>query len=53
MPPSILKGSDPFKIRIATRESQLALWQANEVSRLLKANHPKCRSRNYRHDNRR
>ena len=27
-------------IRIATRESQLALWQANEVSRLLKSNHP-------------
>lgn len=28
------------KIQIATRESQLALWQANEVSRLLRQNHP-------------
>lgn len=28
------------RIRIATRESQLALWQANEVSRLLKLHHP-------------
>ena len=27
------------RIRIATRESQLALWQANEVSRLLKLHH--------------
>ena len=27
------------KIQIATRESQLALWQANEVSRLLRENH--------------
>ncbi|MEM8844574.1 MAG: hydroxymethylbilane synthase [Pseudomonadota bacterium] len=39
MPSSHLKGSDPFKIRIATRESQLALWQANEVARLLKEHH--------------
>ncbi|MDW3095835.1 MAG: hydroxymethylbilane synthase [Gammaproteobacteria bacterium] len=28
------------RIRIATRESQLALWQANEVSRLLSLHHP-------------
>lgn len=28
------------RIRIATRESQLALWQANEVSRLLYSHHP-------------
>ena len=28
------------RIRIATRESQLALWQANEVARLLVAHHP-------------
>lgn len=28
------------RIRIATRESQLALWQANEVSRLLLVHHP-------------
>ena len=28
------------RIRIATRESQLALWQANEVSRLLALHHP-------------
>ena len=28
------------RIRIATRESQLALWQANEVARLLKYHHP-------------
>ena len=28
------------RITIATRESQLALWQANEVSRLLKHHHP-------------
>ncbi len=28
------------RIRIATRESQLALWQANEVSRLLSVYHP-------------
>ena len=28
------------RIRIATRESQLALWQANEVSRLLFIHHP-------------
>ena len=28
------------RIRIATRESQLALWQANEVARLLKNHHP-------------
>ncbi len=28
------------RIRIATRESQLALWQANEVSRLLAWHHP-------------
>ena len=28
------------RIRIATRESQLALWQANEVSRLLSQHHP-------------
>ena len=28
------------RIRIATRESQLALWQANEVARLLKNFHP-------------
>ena len=27
-------------VRIATRESQLALWQANEVARLLKTHHP-------------
>ena len=27
------------RIRIATRESQLALWQANEVARLLKQHH--------------
>ena len=27
------------RIRIATRESQLALWQANEVARLLKHHH--------------
>lgn len=27
-------------IRIATRQSQLALWQANEVARQLKLNHP-------------
>ena len=40
MPASHLKGSEPFKIRIATRESQLALWQANEVARLLTICHP-------------
>lgn len=28
------------RIRIATRESQLALWQANEVARLLTEHHP-------------
>ena len=28
------------RIRIATRESQLALWQANEVARLLSQHHP-------------
>jgi len=28
------------RIRIATRESQLALWQAHEVSRLLSLHHP-------------
>ncbi len=28
------------RIRIATRESQLALWQANEVSQLLSLHHP-------------
>ena len=28
------------RIRIATRESQLALWQANEVARLLTIHHP-------------
>lgn len=28
------------RIRIATRESQLALWQANEVARLLEHHHP-------------
>ena len=28
------------RIRIATRESQLALWQANEVARLLTKHHP-------------
>lgn len=28
------------RIRIATRESQLALWQAHEVSRLLSKHHP-------------
>jgi hydroxymethylbilane synthase len=27
-------------IKIATRESQLALWQANEVARLLRLHHP-------------
>ena len=27
-------------IKIATRESQLALWQANEVARLLRQHHP-------------
>ncbi|MEM7303904.1 MAG: hydroxymethylbilane synthase [Pseudomonadota bacterium] len=37
---SDLKGSEPFKIRIATRESQLALWQANEVARLINFHHP-------------
>ncbi len=30
------------RIRIATRESQLALWQAHEVSRLLAKHHPHC-----------
>lgn len=30
------------RIRIATRESQLALWQAHEVSRLLIQHHPAC-----------
>ena len=29
-----------MRIRIATRESQLALWQANEVARLLREHHP-------------
>lgn len=29
-----------MSIKIATRESQLALWQANEVSRLLRQFHP-------------
>ena len=40
MPASDSKGTNPFRIRIATRESQLALWQANEAARLLKKHHP-------------
>ena len=43
---TFLSLTDPFKImasntlRIATRKSPLALWQANEVARQLKYHHP-------------
>ena len=32
--------SAPTRLRIATRESRLALWQANHVAALLRARHP-------------
>jgi hydroxymethylbilane synthase len=32
----------PHRLRIATRESRLALWQANHVADLLKARYPSC-----------
>jgi len=32
----------PHRLRIATRESRLALWQANHVAGLLKARYPSC-----------
>lgn len=32
----------PHRLRLATRESRLALWQANHVAELLKARYPEC-----------
>ena len=32
----------PHRLRIATRESRLALWQANHVADLLRAQYPDC-----------
>ncbi|HZH07511.1 MAG TPA: hydroxymethylbilane synthase [Lautropia sp.] len=32
----------PHRLRLATRESRLALWQANHVADLLKARYPQC-----------
>ena len=34
--------ASPHRLRIATRESRLALWQANHVAELLKAQYPAC-----------
>ena len=34
--------ASPHRLRIATRESRLALWQANHVADLLKARYPSC-----------
>ena len=34
--------ASPYRLRIATRESRLALWQANHVAELLKAQYPAC-----------
>ncbi len=34
--------ASPHRLRIATRESRLALWQANHVAGLLKARYPSC-----------
>ena len=36
------KPPSPHRLRIATRESRLALWQANHVAGLLKACYPQC-----------
>jgi hydroxymethylbilane synthase len=35
-------GLSPHRLRIATRESRLALWQANHVAALLRARYPRC-----------
>ncbi len=35
-------GSSPHRLRLATRESRLALWQANHVADLLRARYPDC-----------
>ena len=34
--------SSPHRLRLATRESRLALWQANHVADLLKTRYPDC-----------
>lgn len=39
----ISEGTPPDKLVIATRESQLALWQARHVQALLQALYPACR----------
>jgi hydroxymethylbilane synthase len=36
------KVASPHRLRIATRESRLALWQANHVAGLLKTQYPSC-----------
>ena len=36
-------GSQPERLIIATRESRLAVWQAEHVQQRLKALYPKCR----------
>jgi len=37
------EGASPQRLRLATRESRLALWQADHVAGLLKAQYPDCR----------
>lgn len=32
----------PYRLRLATRESRLALWQANHVADLLRVRYPEC-----------
>jgi hydroxymethylbilane synthase len=34
--------SSPHRLRLATRESRLALWQANHVAELLRMRYPEC-----------
>ena len=36
-------GSQPERLIIATRESRLAVWQAEYVQQRLKSLYPKCR----------
>ena len=37
------EGASPDRLRLATRESRLAMWQADHVAGLLKAQYPDCR----------
>lgn len=40
--PEATQPLSPQRLRLATRESRLALWQANHVADLLKAQYPDC-----------